>query len=249
MEHDIVAGKHPVMEALQSDRPVHKIWLNQQMKSLPSDVFKLAEAQQVMIEKVSKKQLDQWAKQTNHQGILAAVEPYQFVELDRLFQQAEQKNESPFFILLDEISDPHNLGSIMRTADAAGAHGIIIPKRRSVGLTQTVAKTSAGAIEYMPVARVANLSQTIKQLKERGLWLAAADADGYQDYRDAELSGPVGIVIGSEGKGVSRLVKEHCDFIVRLPMHGRVSSLNASVAAGLLMYEIEKCRVTSEEPS
>ncbi len=188
-----------------------------------------------------RKKLDQLVE-GNHQGVIAQVAAYQYAELEDLFKVAEKRNEDPFFLILDEIEDPHNLGSIMRTADATGAHGIIIPKRRAVGLTASVAKASTGAIEYIPVARVTNLSRTIDELKERGLWIAGTDAKGKTDYRNLDGTMPIGLVIGSEGKGMSRIIGEKCDFLITLPMVGKVTSLNASVAASLLMYEVYRKR-------
>lgn len=246
MAHEVIFGKHPVREALKAKRNVQKIWLSDYAQKDDRDITDIASSQGITVQKVPKKKLDHMAGGVNHQGVAADVAAHDFVSVDDLFAQAAARDEAPFFVLLDEISDPHNLGSIMRTADAAGAHGIIIPKRRSVGLTQTVAKTSAGAIEYVPVARVTNLAQTIEDLKTKGLWFAAADADGDEHYRDGDLSGAIGLVVGSEGSGISRLVKEKCDFILQLPMHGQVSSLNASVAAGLLMYEVERQRHTGQ---
>lgn len=177
-----------------------------------------------------------------HQGVVAQVAAYEYVELDDLFAKAAEREEAPFFMILDEVEDPHNLGSIMRTADAVGAHGIIIPKRRAVGLTATVAKASTGAIEYIPVARVTNLARAVEELKERGVWIVGTDAKGSDDYRNMDGKMPIGLVIGSEGKGMARLMKEKCDFLIRLPMAGQVTSLNASVAAGLLMYEVYRKR-------
>ncbi len=177
-----------------------------------------------------------------HQGVVAQVAAYEYAELDDLFQKAEDRNEQPFILVLDEIEDPHNLGSIMRTADAVGAHGIIIPKRRAVGLTTTVAKASTGAIEHIPVVKVTNLSRTLEEMKQRGIWVVGTDASGKQDYRSLDGNMPLALVIGSEGKGMGRLVKEKCDFLIRLPMAGKVTSLNASVAAGLLMYEVYRKR-------
>lgn len=177
-----------------------------------------------------------------HQGVVAQVAAYEYAELDDLFQKAEDRNEQPFILVLDEIEDPHNLGSIMRTADAVGAHGIVIPKRRAVGLTTTVAKASTGAIEHIPVVKVTNLSRTLEEMKGRGIWVVGTDASGQQDYRSLDGNMPLALVIGSEGKGMGRLVKEKCDFLIRLPMAGKVTSLNASVAAGLLMYEVYRKR-------
>ena len=190
---------------------------------------------------VPKKKIDQMVEGI-HQGVVAQVEAYKYAELDDLFAIAEERNEAPFFMILDEIEDPHNLGSIMRTSDAVGAHGIIIPKRRAVGLTATVAKASTGAIEYIPVVRVTNIARTIEELKERGVWIVGTDAKGSDDYRNLDGKMPIGLVIGSEGKGMGRLIKDKCDFLIRLPMAGKVTSLNASVAASLLMYEVYRKR-------
>lgn len=177
-----------------------------------------------------------------HQGVVAQVAAYEYAELDELYKAAEERNEQPFFLILDELEDPHNLGSIMRTADAVGAHGIVIPKRRAVGLTTTVAKASTGAIEHIPVARVTNLARTLEEMKERGIWVVGTDASAREDYRNMDGNMPLALVIGSEGKGMGRLVKEKCDFLIKLPMAGKVTSLNASVAAGLLMYEVYRKR-------
>lgn len=176
-----------------------------------------------------------------HQGVVAQVAAYEYAELDDLYKAAEE-NEQPFFLILDELEDPHNLGSIMRTADAVGAHGIVIPKRRAVGLTTTVAKASTGAIEHIPVARVTNLARTLEEMKERGIWVVGTDASAREDFRNMDGNMPLALVIGSEGKGMGRLVKEKCDFLIKLPMAGKVTSLNASVAAGLLMYEVYRKR-------
>ena len=201
----------------------------------------MAKEAHVLVQFVPKKKLDGMIE-GNHQGVIAQVAAYQYAELDDLFALAAKRNEDPFFLLLDEIEDPHNLGSIMRTADAAGAHGIIIPKRRAVGLTATVAKLSTGAIEHIPVVRVTNMSRTIDELKEKGVWIAGTDAKGKEDYRQFDGSLPLGLVIGSEGKGMGRLIRDKCDFLVQLPMAGHVTSLNASVAAALLMYEVYRKR-------
>lgn len=242
MDHEYIIGRNPVIEALKSGRDINKIWVSEGAnKGQIHTVLQLAKENGVLIQQAPNKRLDQMVE-GNHQGVIAQVAAYQYAELDDLFRAAEKKEEAPFFLLLDEIEDPHNLGSIMRTADAVGAHGIIIPKRRAVGLTAAVAKASTGAIEYVPVVRVTNLTRTIEELKERGVWIAGTDAKGSDDYRKFDGTMPLGLVIGSEGKGMSRLVKEQCDFLVRLPMAGKVTSLNASVAAGLLMYEVYRKR-------
>lgn len=242
MSKEFIVGRNPVLEALRSEREINKIWIAEGAQKGPvQQIIKMAKERNVLVQFVPKQKVDQMSDE-NHQGVVASVAAYNYAELDDLFAKAEESGEAPFFLLLDEIEDPHNLGSIMRTADAVGAHGIIIPKRRAVGLTATVAKSSTGAIEYIPVVRVTNLARTMDELKERGLWIAGTDAKGADDYRNFDGSMPLGLVIGSEGKGISRLVKEKCDFLIQLPMAGRVTSLNASVAAGLLMYEVYRRR-------
>ncbi|PQD94147.1 23S rRNA (guanosine(2251)-2'-O)-methyltransferase RlmB [Pradoshia eiseniae] len=242
MSNDLIMGRNTVLEALRSERDIHKIWIAEgATKGQIQQVVAVAKENKVMIQVVPKKKLDQMVE-GNHQGVIAQVAAYQYAELDDIFRKAEKKQEDPFILLLDELEDPHNLGSILRTADASGVHGIIIPKRRSVGLTATVAKSSTGAIEHVPVVRVTNLSRTIEELKERGVWIAGTDAKGSQDYRRMDGSMPLGIVIGSEGRGMSRIIKEKCDFLFHLPMVGHVTSLNASVAASLLMYEVYRKR-------
>jgi 23S rRNA (guanosine2251-2'-O)-methyltransferase len=239
---DLIIGKNPVLEALKSGREINKIWIAEgSQRGQMQSIIQLAKQAGVLIQYVPKKKMDQMAE-GNHQGVVAQVAAYRYYEVDDLFKKAEQSGEPPFLIILDEIEDPHNLGSIMRTADAVGAHGIIIPKRRAVGLTATVAKASTGAIEYIPVARVTNLARTVDELKERGVWIVGTDAKGEQDYRSLDGTMPLALVIGSEGKGMSRLIREKCDFLIRLPMKGRVTSLNASVAASLLMYEVYRKR-------
>lgn len=246
MKDEIIVGKNPVTEALRAARAVNKIWVNERARALGETLSRLAKESGVRIQPVPKKKLDEVAEGLNHQGVIAFVAAHKYVDVDELFRQAQVKGEPPFFMLLDEMADPHNLGSILRTADAAGVHGIIIPKHRSAGLTATVARTSAGALEYVPVCRVTNLARTIEELKERGLWLAASAAEGDMDYRHADFAGPMGLVVGSEGKGVSRLVQKKCDFLLHLPMAGHVTSLNASVAAALLMYEVYRQRQSGE---
>lgn len=242
MSHDYIMGKSPVMEALKSKRDINKILIAESAnRGQMQQVIHLAKESHVLVQFVPKKKLDELVE-GNHQGVVAQVAAYQYAELDDLFAIAEKRNEAPFFLLLDEIEDPHNLGSIMRTADATGVHGIIIPKRRAVGLTATVAKTSTGAIEHVPVVRVTNMARTIEELKERGVWIAGTDAKGSLDYRQFDGTMPLGLVIGSEGKGMGRLIREKCDFLIQLPMAGHVTSLNASVAAAILMYEVFRRR-------
>ncbi|ONK23414.1 23S rRNA (guanosine(2251)-2'-O)-methyltransferase RlmB [Siminovitchia sp. FSL H7-0308] len=237
-----IAGKNPVLEALKSGRDMHKIWIAEgSQKGQMRPIIQLANEKKVQIQFVPKQKLDQMTKE-NHQGVIAEVAAYQYAEIDDLFKRAEEKGEDPFFLILDELEDPHNLGSILRTADATGVHGIIIPKRRAVGLTATVAKLSTGAIEHVPVARVTNIARTIDELKDRGVWVFGTEAKKSQDYRMMDASLPLALVIGSEGRGIGRLVKEKCDFFIHLPMAGHVTSLNASVAAALLMYEVYRKR-------
>ncbi|MGP1910415.1 23S rRNA (guanosine(2251)-2'-O)-methyltransferase RlmB [Metabacillus sp. JX24] len=242
MAEEYIIGRNTVIEALKSTRNVYKIWMAENsVKGQAQQIAQLAKEKGITIQTVPKKKIDQMAE-GNHQGVVAQVAAYEYAEVDDILKAAADKGEAPFILILDEIEDPHNLGSIMRTADATGAHGIIIPKRRAVGLTTTVAKLSTGAIEYIPVARVTNLARTIEELKERGVWIVGTDAKGSDDYRSMDGKMPIGLVIGSEGKGMGRLIKEKCDFLVNLPMAGRVTSLNASVAAGLLMYEVYRKR-------
>jgi len=242
MEQEIIIGRNPVIEAMKSGRSVNKVMVSTQMNDKSfHQLQQLSKTAGTVIQKVPKKRLDQLTK-GNHQGVIAYVASYQYASLDDLFANAEAKNEEPFFIILDELEDPHNLGSILRTADATGVHGVIIPKRRSVGLTATVAKTSAGAIEYIPVARVTNISDAITELKNRHIWVVGTDMKNSEDYRTLDGTLPIALVIGNEGKGISRLVKKNCDWTVNLPMKGKVSSLNASVACGLLLYEVYRKR-------
>lgn len=239
---EIIGGKNPVLEALRADRDVNKIWIAEgvQKKGI-TEILELAKEKRVLVQFVPKKKIDSLTD-SNHQGIAAAVAAYNYAELDDLFEAAASRSEDPFFLILDELEDPHNLGSIMRTADAIGVHGLIIPRRRAVGLTAVVAKASTGAIEHVPVVRVNNLSQTVDELKKRGLWIAGTDAKESTDYRTMDAKLPLAVVIGSEGKGMSRLMRDKCDFLYQLPMVGHVTSLNASVAASLLMYEVYRKR-------
>lgn len=242
MNDEWIIGKNPVQEALRSGRAINKVWVSDQLQhQAVKKLEQLAKENGVNVQKVPKKKIDQLVD-GSHQGVVASVAAYEYSDIEDLFAKAEKKGEAPFFIICDEIEDPHNLGSILRTADAAGAHGVIIPKRRSVSLTATVAKTSTGAIEYIPVARVTNLARTIDELKERFVWVVGTDAEGTEDYRQLDGAMAIALVIGSEGRGMSRLTKDKCDWTVSLPMAGQVTSLNASVAASLLMYEVYRKR-------
>ncbi|WP_339253088.1 23S rRNA (guanosine(2251)-2'-O)-methyltransferase RlmB [Sporosarcina sp. FSL W8-0480] len=241
-ESELIGGKNPVAEALRSGRELNKIWIAEGLnKKSIGEILSLAKQSGVIVQAVPKQKLDGMLD-VNHQGVIASVAAYSYAELDDLFAIAKNRGEDPFFLILDELEDPHNLGSILRTADATGVHGIIIPKRRSVGLTGVVAKASTGAIEHIPVVRVNNLSQTVEELKKAGVWIAGTDAAGSADYRSMDATLPLAIIIGSEGKGMSRILKEKCDFLYHLPMVGHVTSLNASVAASLLMYEVLRKR-------
>ena len=242
----IIEGRNPVIEAIKNDREIDKIMIaNGAKEGSIKKIVAMAKEKNLIIQYVDRNKLDEISTSHSHQGVIANVSEYRYFELDELIQNAKDKGEDPFFIILDEITDPHNLGSIIRTADAVGAHGVIIPKRRSVHITPTVAKASAGAVEYVPVCKVTNIVNTIKTLKEHGLWIAAADMDG-ETFYEQNLTGPIGLVIGSEGFGISRLVKKNCDYIVKMPMVGNVTSLNASVAGSILLYEIFKQRIGSK---
>lgn len=236
-------GRNPILEALKSGRTINKILLAKGEKhGSIREIIGLARSKGLLIQEVDRKKLDTLAESGSHQGVIAFVAPKAYVEVEDILEMAKGKEEPPFLVLLDGVEDPHNLGSILRSADGAGVHGVVIPQRRAVGLTAIVGKTSAGAIEYLPVARITNMAQTIDSLKEQGLWVVGADMDGDQYYYQANLTGPIALVIGGEGKGLGRLVKEKCDFLVRIPMKGQVSSLNAAVASSLLMYEVARQR-------
>lgn len=234
---EFIFGRHPVIAALKSDQEINKVFIQDGLKhELIGEIIKLAKKRSLVIQMVPKSKLERLVPHENHQGVVLAVSAYTYASVDDLFNRAAERNEAPFLLILDNINDPHNLGSIMRTADAVGAHGIIIPKRRSVGLTGVVAKASTGAIEHVPVARVTNLVNTVKELKDRGLWVFGTDMNG-TDYRRFDATGAVAIIIGNEGKGISPLLKKSVDEMLTIPMVGHVQSLNASVAASLLMYQ------------
>lgn len=234
---DFIIGRNAVTEALKTDQSINKLFLQDALTSdTIKDIVKLAREKGIVISNVPKSKLDLLTDHQKHQGVVLAISAYQYAQLDDLFDKAEQANENPFFLILDEIEDPHNLGSIMRTADAAGVHGIIIPKRRAVGLTSVVAKTSTGAIEHVPVVQVTNLVQTVKELQKRNVWIFGTDMNG-TDYRRWDAKGPSALIIGNEGKGISQLLKKSVDEMLTIPMIGHVQSLNASVAASLLIYQ------------
>lgn len=232
-----------MMEAFRAGKTIDRLFVLDGCQDGPvKSIVREAKKTDCIVTYVKKERLDQMSETEKHQGVIAYAAAYEYAEVEDILKAAQEKNEPPFIILLDNIEDPHNLGAIIRTAHQAGAHGVIIPKRRAVGLTATVAKVSAGAINYLPVAKVTNLSVTIEELKEKGLWFACADMDGELMYK-LNLKGPIGLVIGSEGEGVGRLVKEKCDYNAKIPMYGKVDSLNASVAMGILAYEIVRQRL------
>lgn len=237
---NIIIGRNPVTEALKAGREVDKLLVTSREGSMIK-ILALAKEQGIPVMYVEKAAIDRIAQGKAHQGVAAYVSPYAYSTVDDILANAAEKGEDPFIVILDGLEDPHNLGAIMRTAECAGAHGIIIPKRHSCGLTETVAKASAGAIEYMPVAKVTNVAQTVDELKERGIWVAACDMGG-SDYYRTDMSGKIAVVIGSEGFGVSKLVREKCDFVVSMPMVGKITSLNASNAAAVVIYEVRKQR-------
>ena len=238
-----IEGRNAVIEAYRSGKPIDKLFILDGCQDGPMMTIKReAKKHDTLVKYVTKERLDQLSETGKHQGVIAYAAAYEYAEVDDILEAAKKKGEPPFIFLLDNIEDPHNLGAIIRTANLAGAHGVIIPKNRAAGLTATVARTSAGALNYTPVAKVTNLVQTMEMLKEKGFWVVGADMDGESLYYDANLKGPLVIVMGAEGKGVSPLTRKMCDFCVRIPMKGKVSSLNVSVAAALLIYEAAKQR-------
>jgi len=242
MNQDMIIGRNPVREALESGREMNKLLILQDSRDKHlQKIIDMAKEKRYLIQFVDRKKLDKTADGNSHQGVIAYVAAYAYVDKESLLERAKLKNEQPLLIICDEINDPHNLGSILRTADAVGAHGVIIPKRRSASLNTTVAKTSCGAIEYVPVSRVSNIAQTIDWLKEQGVWIAGMDMSG-DTYYKTNLKGSLAIVVGNEGSGMSRLIKEKCDFLVSMPMLGTVDSLNASVATGVILYEVLRQR-------
>lgn len=238
---DQVEGRNSVLELLESGKDINKIFVakGERQGSINKIIGKAKDSKVVIVE-TDKRKLDEMSQTGNHQGVIAIVPPFEYCDVDEILKVAKEKNEDPFIIILDGIEDPHNLGAIIRTAETAGAHGVIIPKRRAVGVNSTVNKSSAGAVEYMKVARVNNITETMNYLKEQGLWIIGTDIDTDKYYYNQDMTGPIAIVIGSEGFGMSRLVKENCDILVKIPMKGNITSLNASVSAGIVMYEIVK---------
>ncbi|MBO5349956.1 MAG: 23S rRNA (guanosine(2251)-2'-O)-methyltransferase RlmB [Clostridia bacterium] len=241
---DQIEGRNSVIELLESGRDINKIYIsNGEKHGSINKIIELAKKRKIIITQVDRNKINQMSQTENNQGVIAIVPPFDYCDVEDILQDAKSKNEDPFIIILDGIEDPHNLGSIIRTAETAGVHGIIIPKRRAASVNSTVNKVSAGAVEHMKIARVNNITETIKYLKEEGLWICGTDMHTNTYYYNQDFKMPVGIVIGSEGFGMSRLVKENCDFLVKIPMKGKITSLNASVSAGIVIYEALKQRI------
>ena len=240
---DQIEGRNAVLELLESDKDINKIYITKgELKGSINKIIALANEKKVIVVQKDKKQMDMMAGTENYQGVIAVVPPYQYVEVEDILETAKERNEDPFILILDGIEDTHNLGAIIRTAETAGVHGIIIPKRRAAQVNSTVSKVASGALEYMKIARVNNITDTISKLKEKGIWVCGTAIDAEKYYYDQNLTGPLAIVIGNEGKGISELVKRNCDFLVKIPMKGKVSSLNASVSTGIVVYEAVKQR-------
>ena len=245
MREDLIIGRNAVIEALKSDRTIECVYVSKgDLEGSIKVALGLAKDRGVVIKEADRRKLDTMCDRLNHQGIVARVTPFKYCEVNDILEDAKRKEQQPFIVILDEIEDPHNLGSIIRTAELCGVHGIIIPKRRNVGVTSTVYKCSAGAIEHMKIAKVTNINATIDMLKEQGIWIYGADIDGKDYSYNTDFSGPCALIIGSEGKGISNLTLKKCDLLVKIPMIGKINSLNASVAGGIMMYEVLKGRLT-----
>ncbi len=240
---DQIEGRNAVIELLESGRDINKIYITkgERVGSI-NKIIAMAKERKIIIVEKDKRQMEQMAQSENHQGVIAVVPPYEYCEIEDILESAKEKGEDPYVLILDGIEDTHNLGAIIRTAETAGVHGIIIPKRRAASVNSTVSKVSCGAVEYMKIARVNNITDSINKLKEAGLWICGTSIDAEKYYFDQEMTGPIGVVIGNEGKGMSDLVKKNCDFLVKIPMKGKVESLNASVSTGIILYEILKQR-------
>lgn len=247
IREDIIEGRNAVIEALKSNKTIEKVMVAKgDLEGSIKIIISLAKEKGIVINEVDRKKLDSISQTRAHQGVIAFTTPYQYCAVEDIIRYAKQKEEEPFIVILDEIEYPHNFGSILRTAEVCGVHGVIIPKRRNVGVTPTVYKTSAGAVEYMKISKVTNINNVIDKLKEKGIWIYGADMCGNDYCFDVSLSGPIALVIGSEGRGISKLTKSKCDVLVKIPMLGNITSLNASVAGGMLMYEILKQRMKSK---
>ncbi len=242
--HDQIEGRNSVIELLESGKDINKIFISKgERHGSINKIIAIAKEKRVIIVEKDKKQMNEMAQTQNYQGVIAIVPPFQYCEIDDILEEAKNKNEEPFVLILDGIEDPHNLGSIIRTAETVGIHGIIIPKRRAVGVNSTVNKVSAGAVEHMKIARVTNISDSIEKLKKEGLWICGTDINADKYYYDQNLKGALAIVIGNEGNGISKKVKSNCDFLVKIPMKGKITSLNASVSTGIIIYEAMKQRM------
>lgn len=241
---DQIEGRNSVLELLESGRDINKIFVTRGEKhGSINKILAIAKERKIIVVEKDKKQMDEMAQEENYQGVIAIVPPFEYVEIEDILNTAKERQEDPFVLILDGIEDPHNLGSIIRTAETAGVHGIIIPKRRAASVNSTVNKTSAGAVEHMKIARVTNISDTIEELKQAGLWICGTDINAEKYYYNQDLTGSLGIVIGNEGKGISEKVKKNCDFNVKIPMKGKVTSLNAAVSSGIIVYEAVKQRI------
>ena len=241
---DQIEGRNSVLELLESGRDINKIFVTRGEKhGSINKILAIARERKIIVVEKSQKQMEEMAQEENYQGVIAIVPPFEYVEVEDILAYANEKQEPPFVLILDGIEDPHNLGSIIRTAETAGVHGIIIPKRRAVSVNSTVNKASAGAVEHMKIARVTNITDTIDQLKQAGLWICGTDINAEKYYYNQDLTGPLGIVIGNEGKGISEKVKKNCDFSVKIPMKGKIQSLNAAVSTGIIVYEAVKQRI------
>lgn len=244
MDEFKIEGRNAVTELLKSDKTVNKLMIQKgERQGSINEIIKLAKNQKIIITEVDKNKLDQLSETKHHQGVIAFVSPIEYKELDDIFELAKERNEAPFILIADEIEDPHNLGALIRSAECAGCHGVIIPKRRAVAVTEVVAKTSVGATEYVPIVRVNNINETIRELKDRGVWIVGTDGSAKVTYYDQDMTGSIAIIIGSEGRGMNKLTMENCDFLVKIPMMGKITSLNASVSGGIVLFEALKQRL------
>ena len=244
MDEFKIEGRNAVTELLKSDKTVNKLMIQKgERQGSINEIIKLAKNKKIIITEVDKNKLDQLSETKHHQGVIAFVSPIEYKELDDIFELAKERNEAPFILIADEIEDPHNLGALIRSAECAGCHGVIIPKRRAVAVTEVVAKTSVGATEYVPIVRVNNINETIRELKDRGVWIVGTDGSAKVTYYDQDMTGSIAIIIGSEGRGMNKLTMENCDFLVKIPMMGKITSLNASVSGGIVLFEALKLRL------
>ena len=244
MDEFKIEGRNAVTELLKSDKTVNKLMIQKgERQGSINEIIKLAKNKKIIITEVDKNKLDQLSETKHHQGVIAFISPIEYKELDDIFELAKERNEAPFILIADEIEDPHNLGALIRSAECAGCHGVIIPKRRAVAVTEVVAKTSVGATEYVPIVRVNNINETIRELKDRGVWIVGTDGSAKVTYYDQDMTGSIAIIIGSEGRGMNKLTMENCDFLVKIPMMGKITSLNASVSGGIVLFEALKQRL------